>query len=296
MGRKLFQFNLVVILILSLAPALFGASDGCGPLAAVPFARRALVPRAALEVRAKHACPLAIGSATASVQWTQLEFFVLANGRAPVQIFTSSPNFTNSLNSANLGAVSIAYTNNTGATLANVRIVAFADLDIDRPINGFANEYGTRISLDPPPGAPVGVIAANAYEIDEPGFLFGDIRAHAAAGALDNFNAIPDSAPDEVSFAFQFPIGEMTDGQLASVQLQLASTNIGGLSQTDPASNSTVFFNGFAVRAALGSSGTPPPTTPPGPATPQIPAPSSLVLLALGLGAAILYRTQQQQQ
>ncbi|MCC6540559.1 MAG: hypothetical protein IT162_23625 [Bryobacterales bacterium] len=270
---------------------LHAATDTCGPGLAAPFARRALVPRAAREVRAKHACPLAIGSAAVPVQWTQLEFYVLANGRAPVPIFTSSANFTNSLNASNLGAVSIAYTNNTGATLLNVRIMAFADLDIDRPTNGFANEYGTRISLDPPPGAPVGVIAANAYEIDEPGFLFGDIRAHVVAGALDNFNAIPDSAPDDVSLAFQFPIGDMTDGQLASVQLQLATTNIGGLSQTDPASNTTVFFNGFAVRAALGSSGTPP--TPPGPATPQIPAPSSLVLLGLGLGAAFTYRTTQ---
>ena len=262
----------------------FAATGPCGPAAAVPFAKRSLVSRAALESRTKFACPLAIGNASAPAQWTQLEFYVLANGRAPVQLFTSNASFTAVLNASNLGTVSIAYTNATQTTLANVRIVAFADLDIARATNGFANEYGAKISLDTPPGAPSGALAANAWEIDEPGFLFGDIRSHAASGTLDNFNAVPNSAPDDVSFAFQFPIGEMAPGQLSSVQLQLASANVGGLSQTDSGSGTTLFLNGFAVRSAVAA--------PPAPPTPETPAPSSLVLLAIGMGIVFVFRGQ----
>jgi len=165
-----------------------------------------------------------------------------------------------------------------------VRLIAFADLDIDRATNGFANEYGAFVSLASPPGAPIGAVAANAWEIDEPGFLYGNIVTNALAGTLDNFNAVPSGAPDDVSMALQFPIGDVKPTQSFSVQLQLSTTNIGGLRQTDPTSSRTVYLNGFSG-PLVG-------TGPDVPLIPVTPSPSSLLLLVVGLAAVSLFHRQ----
>ena len=230
--------------------SIFAAGGPCGALPPL-FSMRSQVPRAAFATRNKAVCGIrAIGNSGAVVQWTQLRIYLHANGQAPVLLPQSGAGFTASLNAQNLGAVGVTYTNTGTTPMNNVRLVAFADLDIDRNTNGFANEFGTMVSLAAPPGAPAGAIAASAWEIDEPGFLFGNILANAAAGALDNFNAVSNSAPDDVSFGLQFPIGTLAAGQLFTAQLQLDSNNIGGLQQVDPASNRTVYLNGFAAKAA----------------------------------------------
>jgi len=276
-------FGVVLLLLGGVKPG-YAAGDPCG--APTPlFSMRSQVPRAAFATRNKAACGIrAIGSSGAAVQWTQLRLYLHANGQAPVLLPQSGAGFTASLNAQNLGTVGVTYTNTGTTTMNNVRLVAFADLDIDRNTNGFANEFGSMVSLAPPPGAPAGAIAASAWEIDEPGFLFGNILANAAAGALDNFNAVPNSAPDDVSFGLQFPIGTLAAGQLFTTQLQLDSSNIGGLQQVDPASNRTVYLNGFAAKAALA----PPPDT--HHHTPEIPSPAALPLLVAGLGTVYAFR------
>jgi hypothetical protein len=281
-----FRFTFQALVFLLAGPAVFGATDGCLNGVA-PFAKRSQVPKAAFAQRNKTACSQrAVGNTTAAVQWTQLRFYLLATGRAPVLLPQTGAGFSSQLNAQNLGAVGITYTNSGTTPMTGVRLIAFADLDIDRLTNGFANEYGAFVSLATPPGAPAGAIAANAWEIDEPGFLFGNILTNAAAGILDNFNAIPNGAPDDVSFALQFPVGDLAPGQLFSAQIRLDAGNIGGLQQVDRTTNTTVYLNGFAAKAAVL------PPAPPPPVTPEIPTPSSLPLLLIGLGVTYSFRRQ----
>jgi hypothetical protein len=243
------------------------------------------VPKAAFAQRNKMACSeRAVGNTTASVQWTQLRLYLLETGKAPVLLPQTGAGFSSQLNAQNLGTVGVTYTNSGATAMAGVRLLAFVDLDIDRLTNGFANEYGAFISLATPPGAPAGAIGATAWEIDEPGFLFGNILTNAAAGTLDNFNAIPSGAPDDVSFALQFPVGDLAPGQLFSAQSRVDAGNIGGLQQVDRTTNTTVYLNGFAAKAAVL------PPAPPPPVTPEIPSPSSLPLLLIGLGATYAFR------
>ena len=258
-----------------------GSCDGGAPL----FSARALVTKAALQNRIKSACGgRAVGNTTAAVQWTQFRLYLLANGRAAELLSQTGPGFSSGLNGSNFGSVTVSYTNTGATAMAGVRLVAFADLDINRATNGFSNEFGSFVSLATPPGAPAGAIAANAWEIDEPGFLFGNILTNAAAGTLDNFNAVPNSAPDDVSFALQFPVGDLAPGQLFSAQVQLDTANIGGLQQVDPATNTTVYLNGFAAKAKV--------VTPDPVPTPVIPVPSSLPLLVIGMAVTYAFRRQ----
>ena len=268
------------------------AADGCQPTVA-PYAKRSQVPKAAFAQRIKLACgERAVGNTTASVQWTQLRLYLLETGKAPVLLPQTGAGFSSQLNAQNLGTVGVTYTNSGATAMAGVRLVAFVDLDIDRVANGFANEYGAFISLATPPGAPAGAIAANAWEIDEPGFLFGNILTNAAAGTLDNFNAIPNGAPDDVSFALQFPVGDLAPGQLFSAQIRVEAGNIGGLQQVDRTTNTTVYMNGFAAKAAVLPPAPPAPPAHHAPGTPEIPSPSSLPLLLIGLGATYAFRRQ----
>ena len=82
-------------------------------------------------------------------------------------------------------------------------IGAFFDHEFSEPGNSFFNESGS-VS-----GAPV---AGQSWEIDEPGFLFGDIDLNLVAGSLDNTNAIPIGTGDDVSMAigwdFMLAVGE----------------------------------------------------------------------------------------
>jgi hypothetical protein len=279
--------RLLPAILLLLSATVASAADPCTAPMRAPFAKHSLVPRAAFAKRAKVACAIrAIGAGAAPVQWTQLRLYLHANGQAPLLLPQSGANFTASLNSQNLGAISATYTNAGTTALSNVRLVAFADLDIERNNNGFSNEFGNFVSLATPPGAPAGAIAATSWEIDEPGFLFGDILTNTMNAALDNFNAVPNSTPDDVSLALQFPVGALAPGQLFNAQLRLDTTNIGGLRQTDPDSSITIFFNGFVAKSSA------PPPAPPPPPTPEIPSPSSLPLLLLGLGLTFACRRQ----
>ncbi len=133
-----------------------------------------------------------------------------------------------------LGTLTISYT--PGAA-NNYSIVSFFDHEIDEAANTYFNEYGS-IS-----GAPA---SGQTWEIDEPGWVFGDIFTNVQNGALDNTNSIPNGSNDDVSMAigWNFNLSGGSD-QNALIHLyltEMAPTSGFYLSQTDPDSAETIYF------------------------------------------------------
>jgi len=179
--------------------------------------------------------------------------------------------FSNSLNLDNFGNVSWQVSNNSGSDLTDVSFFAFLDADIDDSINTYFNESGALVSVA---GAGASDTAADFWEIDEPGFFFGDIFDNLLAGSLDNFNNVPAGLEDDVSLALGFEVGTLLAGQSLLASLEISLDNIGGLSHTDPNSNTTFFFNGTVASQDVNS----------------IPEPEVLILFLTGLGSLLIRR------
>jgi hypothetical protein len=114
----------------------------------------------------------------------------------------------------------------------------FVDHEIDEIINTYFNEYGENINT---PQA----LAKQSWEIDEPGFVFGDIYDNFVAGSLDNLNAIPAGMPDDVSMAlgWDFTLGA---GQTAAITMNISESPPPAgfyLVQTDPDSSYSIYFS-----------------------------------------------------
>jgi len=115
--------------------------------------------------------------------------------------------------------------------------IAFFDYEIDELINTYFNEYGTAV------GAPA---AGQSWEIDEPGYAFGDIYDNFLAATLDNSNGVPSPAADDVSMAlgWTFDLGNPLD--LAVITMVLSDTAPASgfyLRQTDPESGADIYFS-----------------------------------------------------
>ena len=80
-------------------------------------------------------------------------------------------------------------------------------------------------------GAPAQAIGFWTWEIDEPAFLFGDITND---GRLGDSNAVPASAPDDISLAPGFAIGSLAPDETLTVRFFISRTAIGGLLHADP--------------------------------------------------------------
>jgi hypothetical protein len=172
--------------------------------------------------------------------------------------------FTNNLDAENLGTVTWTVTNHTGGDLSNASFFSFLDAEITEPGNSFFNEYGNLVDVS---GGGAGDINADSWEIDEPGLVFGDIYDNILYnGALDNTNNVPSGLEDDVSLALGFDVGDFLDSQTLVATFTISDQNIGGLSQTDPDSMTTFYFNGTVELLPL-----------------SVPEPSSLVLFTLGL-------------
>jgi len=163
-----------------------------------------------------------------------------------------------------LGTVTIT---STGA--GSHSVIAFFDHEIDETINTFYNEYG---SVN---GTPA---AGQSWEIDEPGYVFGNIYDNFTVGALDNSNGVPSSAPEDVSMAlgWNFILGA---GETAYLNLLLstnAPTSGFYLVQTDPDSQASLYFSStLDIKSS------------------SVPEPGLLFLLATGLAGLFGFRRFQ---
>ncbi|MBN1124565.1 MAG: PEP-CTERM sorting domain-containing protein [Sedimentisphaerales bacterium] len=154
-------------------------------------------------------------------------------------------------------------------------VIAFFDFEIDEATNTYFNEYGDAI------GSPA---SDQSWEIDEPGYFFGDIYDNVISGSLDNTNSVPNTDPDDVSMAlgwnFNVPIGE-TWNVIFKTSLY-APTSGFYLKHTDPASGIKIDVPGAApiiidpaaiyFSSTLDTGGAPP-----------IPEPGTWILMLTGL-------------
>ena len=109
---------------------------------------------------------------------------------------------------------------------------AFVDAEIDQVANTFWNEYGAT--------APFGPSAGQSWEIDEPGYVFGDIwtNFNDILAGLDNTNGVPIAFPDDVAMAlgWDFTLGDTETATVKFFVTDVAPTGAFYLTQTDVAS------------------------------------------------------------
>jgi hypothetical protein len=112
----------------------------------------------------------------------------------------------------------------------------FVDHEIDQATNTFFNEFGA-------PANAAG--ASQSWEIDEPGFVFGDIFANFLASTFDNTNAVPQGMENDVSMGLGWDF-MLNVGEIATINFILdlvAPTSGFYLAHTDPLSNATIYFS-----------------------------------------------------
>lgn len=201
-----------------------------------------------------------------SLRSTSLEYTGINYNEDELSPAGVTASFTSNLDAENLGSVTWSFANNTGSLLADAWFFVFLDAEIDQATNTFFNESGALASVN---GAGAGDIYADSWEIDEPGYLFGDIYDHLLAGYLDNSNGVPAGAEDDVSLALGFNLGDLEEGAIVTAEMIFSRLNIGGLTHADDDSAESLFFNGTAVVQ--------------GTAPVQVPEPGIFIILLTGL-------------
>jgi len=142
--------------------------------------------------------------------------------------------------------------NTSGVPIDDVALLSFLDVEIDEDINTFTNEYATvRGTL----GFGSDDEAPDGFEVDEPGFVFGDLLENLQAGVLDNTNAVPIEAPDCVAMALSFVLGTVRVTERVVIEVMISEDGDGisaasfaiTQSDDDPASTTEVTYSGEVV-------------------------------------------------
>jgi hypothetical protein len=152
--------------------------------------------------------------------------------------------------------------------------LAFYDYELNETLNTFFNEHAS-VNGVPPAGL--------AWEIDEPGYSFGDIYDHITGPGLplDNTNAVPVGLPEDVSVAFKWSL-ILAAGETATIQVTT--------SESEPGAG--FYITHFDNAGPNGTSSKLHYSTSLNIETETVPEPASAMLLLAGLGVfgAVLRR------
>jgi hypothetical protein len=153
--------------------------------------------------------------------------------------------------------LSYTFTNNTGGLLPDVRFFSFLDAEIGETANSPFYEFGEVVGSGGDPSEE----DADLFEIDEPGYDFGDIYDNLLAGTLDGTNSLPLGSLEDVSMALGFFLGPIDPGGSVSIRILLSEDfdTLGSLSlvQRDRDSLDTVItMSGRVVSTAVSEPGT----------------------------------------
>ena len=165
-----------------------------------------------------------------------------------------------------LGSLSLDISG-TGSHTVGVMV----DYEIDEPVNTFFNEVGETAGPPPAPGL--------SWEIDEPGFVFGDIFDNLSTGVLDNGTGT--GSPDDVAMAllWDFSLSGAETATVSFLMQDIINPSVFSLVHRDVDSSPVIAFS-----STLSVSGDPNPPNP-------VPEPPMLGLWLLGY--CLLWRFQQ---
>lgn len=139
--------------------------------------------------------------------------------------------------------------------------IAFFDHEIDQATTTFFNEYGDTVNTPD---------VTQSWEIDEPGYEFGDIYDNVLAGALDNTNAVPLKTPDDVSWAmgWDFTLAADETAIISLILSDIAPDSGFYLSQTDVTTLERIYYSSSLDIVPGGA---------------PVPEPGTMLLLGTGL-------------
>ncbi|HHM04439.1 MAG TPA: PEP-CTERM sorting domain-containing protein [Gammaproteobacteria bacterium] len=156
-----------------------------------------------------------------------------------------------------LGSIAMTF-----SVVGSYAVDAFFDYEFSEGSNSYLNEYGS-VS---------GSAASNqSWEIDEPGFVFGDIFDNWQFNDLDNSNAIPAGSEDDVAVALGWDF-DLLVNETATLTFDITDFSPSSgffLAHSDPDSNENVYFSSSLVITQA--------------PTPTIPEPGTISLMLAGL-------------
>lgn len=180
----------------------------------------------------------------------------------------TSPDIDDNIAASGFGSVIVMLTG-----VGDYLVSMFVDYDIDQDTNTFFNEFGVS------GGALAG---GQGWEIDEPGWSFGDIVDNFFDSTFDNSNGVPSGLEDDVSMGLGWDFS-LEDGETAVISFFLSENQPGSgfwLNHVDPDSQYGYYFSSTLEIRGDEPAG--------------VPEPGTLLLLGAGLlGLAASRRRRQ---